>query len=168
MSRKGRKGFDTMEYVVMNNELALPLERGFHVMDEEEKSQLDFLGGAAGTCLSDPERHMMISIGWSKIGRLPAMLLNTGEIAKNMEGRVREPMAEFGYRLEGFINARVGGKNAEGFDYGYEAEDTRMFAESLIIKHRKSLYNLHMYCRWENRGECHRTWRDMLEAGSWK
>ena len=157
-----------MEYAVINNELAFPIYDGFHIMDEEERSRLNFLSGGQGTCLTDPERKIIISIGWSKVGRMATMLLNTAELAKNMEARASEPMADFGYELQGFVSPRIGVKSAEGFDYGYDAEGVRMFAESLVVKHRKTLYYLHFYCHWDTRGIDHSLWEDIIREASWK
>ncbi|MBR3211751.1 MAG: hypothetical protein IKF70_01470 [Firmicutes bacterium] len=157
-----------MEYVVINDELAFPIPDGFHIMDEEERSQLNMLGGAPGTCLSDPARHMIISIGWHKAGRLATMLLNTAEIAKTMEARIKEPMADFDYALLEFVATRIGGKQANGFDYVYETEGIPMFAESLVLKNKKNLYYLHFYCRRANKIDGVEAWSSILSSASWK
>ena len=35
--------------------------------------------------LSDPDRHLLMTLGWKKIGKLPSKLLNTQGLAKAME-----------------------------------------------------------------------------------
>ena len=157
-----------MEYVVMNDELAFPIPAGFHIMDEEERGKLNMLSAGPGTCLSDPDRHFVISIGWHNAGRLATMLLNTAEMAKNMESRIREPMAEFNYALLEFVSAHVGPKQADGFDYVYDSEGIPMFAESLVMKHRKTLFYLHFYCRRADKILGRDTWNDILASASLK
>ena len=56
-------------YVTLNNTLQVFYPDGFHVMDEAERSKLKSLGGGPVECLSDPERHILISTGWKSVGR---------------------------------------------------------------------------------------------------
>ena len=46
--------------VVLGDKLTLSYPEGFHVMDDAEKSGMQFVGGSTGECLSDPERHILL------------------------------------------------------------------------------------------------------------
>ena len=65
-----------METVVLNNEMQLSYPDGFHVMSEEELSKMTFYGEAPGWCISDPERHIDLSVSWKKTNGLFAKILN--------------------------------------------------------------------------------------------
>ena len=69
-----------MEDVLLNNSLKLPCPEGFHVMDDEERSELNIMGNGPGVCLSNPERHIIVSIGWQQVGGLTSLLLKSGDI----------------------------------------------------------------------------------------
>ncbi len=56
-----------MGEILLNRTLALPLPEGFHVMDEEERSRLRFLEAGECVCLSDPERHLVVTVGWKPL-----------------------------------------------------------------------------------------------------
>ncbi len=99
-----------METVVLNNEMQLSYPDGFHVMSEEELSKMTFYGEAPGWCISDPERHIDLSVSWKKTNGLFAKILNTREIAKNMEAQIRKPMGQYGYRLDSFLEKELGGR----------------------------------------------------------
>ena len=74
-------------YVTLNNTLQVFYPDGFHVMDEAECSKLKSLGGGPVECLSDPERHILISTGWKSVGRLVGMLFGAKDAAERVPKR---------------------------------------------------------------------------------
>ena len=81
--------------------LTLSYPDGFHMMDAGEKERLNFLGGSTGECLNDPDRHIIISIGYKSAGGL-GFLVNAKDAAKKTEAAIRKPMQAFSYHLIGF------------------------------------------------------------------
>ena len=136
-----------MGTLFLNDGWTLEYPDGFHVMDEKEREEIRFLGGVCGECLSDPERHILFSVAWKRIGGFAALILNEKDIAKAMEFRVREPMEAYGYRPEGFSERRVGGKKACCFRYSYEVEGVAMRGESMAFKDGKTVWYVHFYYR---------------------
>ena len=136
-----------METVVLNNEMQLSYPDSFHVMSEEELSKMTFFGEAPGWCISDPERHIDVSVSWKKTNGLFAKILNTREIAKNMEAQIRKPMGQYGYRLDSFLEKELGGRRADGYLYAYEVQGTGMAGESLYLKNGNTFYYIHCYFR---------------------
>ena len=47
--------------ITFNNKLTLSFPDTFHVMSGEDREALTFLAEGPGDCLSDPDRHMIIS-----------------------------------------------------------------------------------------------------------
>ena len=153
--------------ITLNNHFRLSYPDGFHVMDEKEREKLNFLLEGPGEVLTDPERHIMISIGWKVPGGLTSMLVSVKDAAKSMEARVRKPMRSYGYQANGFVTKTVGGENAEGFCYEYEAQGTGMYAESYVLKHKRVFYYLHFYARRKLKDENLGIWAAMLSSAIW-
>lgn len=154
--------------VTWNDTLTISCPEGFHVLDEAERGKLNFIQDGPGGGISDPDRHILISTGWKPFGGLSAMLLGIKDVAKNMEGRVRKPMQNYGYRLDGFVSGNVGNEKAEGFCYEYEAGGVGMYAESWVVKYKKVLYFLHFYARRELKDESLEIWNEILSSAKWE
>ena len=111
-------------------------------MDESEQGGMQFYGGSPGKCLSDPKRHILISIGSKSIGGITVLLVSAKDAAKRAEASIHKPMQAYGYRLNGFAAKAVGNKQAEGFGYEYEAQGVGMYGESYVVKLDRTLYYL--------------------------
>ena len=99
-----------MEKMKLNNELTITYPDGFHVMDQEELGKHQYFGEAPGWSISDPDRHIMISAAWKKTNGIVAKLLNTKDIARQMEAGIKAPMQQYGYQFEEFLSLQAGGK----------------------------------------------------------
>ena len=144
--------------------LNLSRPEGFHVMDEAEWSKLRVLEQGEGAGLSDPERHMIITLGYKQTGVFSAALLNTKDLAKNMEKQIHKPMTALGYQLESWKTCTISGREAEGFRYSYTVQNVGMTAESYVIKDKKEIYYLHAYMRTELLAASDPVWKAMLDA----
>lgn len=148
---------------IVVDKLTLSYPDGFHIMDAGEKERLNFLGGDTGECLSDPDRHIIISIGYKSAGGL-GFLVSAKDAAKKTEAAIRKAMLSFSYHLNGFDKRSIGGEDAEGFRYEYEAQGISMYAESVVVKHEHTLYYLHFYARKELLEESLAVWGDILSS----
>ena len=144
------KGFD-MSTTQLNNELNLTYPDGFKVMTPEDLKQYKFFEEAPGFCINDADRHIIISVSWRQSNPFVAMLVSSADIAKNMEAKIRKPMGQYGYTLEGFMSREVGGKTADGYRYAYEVKGIGMVGESLSLKSGGNFYYIHSYFRQELR-----------------
>ncbi len=81
---------------------------------------------------------------------------------------VSAPMAAYGYRYDAPRTASVGGQKAQGLSYRYTAEDTAMYGGSYVLKHKKTIWYLHLYAREAQREESLAVWRAFLAAVAWK
>ena len=153
-----------METLLWNDGWVLAVPQGFHVMDEKEREEIRFLGGVQGECLSDPERHILFSVAWKRIGGFAALILSEKDIAKAMEFRIREPMEAYGYIPEGFSGRLIGGKKAFCFRYAYEVEGVAMRGESMAFKDGKTVWYVHFYYRQEMEAESRPVAEEMLAS----
>lgn len=149
---------------ICNDVLKMDLPEGFHVMDAEERSQMNSMGDGPFECLTDPDRHITIAIGWKAAGGLAGMLLNAKDMARNMETQIRRPMKAFGYRPEGFTERVTAGLRTYGFRYTYTAQEIPMLGESLVFKVDKCFYYLHLYTRDGLREASLPVWESILDS----
>ena len=156
-----------MNTVMIGDKLTLSYPDGFHIMDSVEKSNMQFFDGSTGECLSDPERHILISIGAKPIGGIFSFLVNAKDAAKKMEASIRKPMQKYGYLLNRFAEKSVGGKKAEGFSYEYASQGTDMYGESYVIKYDRKLYYLNLYAHRELLSESLDIWNMVLSSAKW-
>ena len=151
-----------MEHLLLNNELLLPCPDGFHPLNEEECAALPQLESGSGAVLSDPARHMLISVGWKQPNGFALLLLSDDEVAKRTEQTVRRAMQRFGYRAEGFLTRTIAQLPAKGFRYGYTAQGVEMSAENCILRRKKTLWYFHCYVRAAQRDEGFALWETVL------
>lgn len=147
--------------------LTLSWPDGFHVMDEAERKKLTFYGDGPSEAISDPDRHITVSVGWKPLGGFAGMLLGARDVAKDMAKKLSRPMQAYGWRSGGALTKVVGGEKAEGFSYEYEAQGISMVGESYAIKRGKTLYYLHFYARKALKSESLEVWNAILASAKW-
>lgn len=156
-----------MEFVTLNSELKFPIPDGFHVMDEEEMSGMTMIAAGPGVCLKDPERHMVVSVGYKIAGLLTSKILSQKDIAEKSEGTIRQAMQPYHYRPDGAGKREICRLAADGFGYQYTAEEADMYAETYVIKKGKTFYYFHVYMRAALKEESMPVWEEMLREAVW-
>ena len=163
-----RCGTGRQDACILNDALKLMIPEGFHVMTEEERGRVRLLTDGEWVGLSNPERHILVTVGWKPVGRFAAAMLSGSELAGTMEKKIRKPMQGLGYRLEGFTERTIAGTKANGFRYGYEAQTIEMTAESCAVKHERTIYYFHFYARAALKQESLPVWEELLDSACWK
>ena len=156
-----------MEYITMNDVLKLSCPDGFHVLDKEEMAKLRFNEEGSGVCLSDPERHMIVSAAYKQIGGFSSFLLNDKDLLKNLETAMRKAQKPFGYNAAGDVTRSVGGRIAKGIAYTYTAQEIPMYSESLLIREGKTVYYFHVYSREALKEGNMSVWDELLNTSVW-
>ena len=156
-----------MEHTILHDELKLFCPDGFHIMDQDERDRLHFLAEGSGVALSDPERHMLVSVAWTRFAGYTPLLLSNHALAKKTESDIRKGMQALGYRRESFLQRNVGGKSAEGFGYTYTAQGVAMYGESCTLKSRRALFYFHLYARDALREQSLPVWEALLSDAEW-
>ena len=83
------------------------------------------------------------------------------------EGLVRIRNCELIRATGGKMAAGIGGEQAEGFSYAYEAQGVDMYGESYVIKYDRKLYYLNFYARGELLNESLEVWNRILSSAMW-
>ena len=121
-------------------------------MDPAEYSNLLVNKNGDGAAFKDEEAHIIVSVGYKKVGAFGGLALKLADPVSTMEQSLRKAMASCNYRTTGMIEADFGGTPAKGIRYTYSAKDgsgalTDMVAESYVIRRRGTLYYFHYYTR---------------------
>lgn len=153
-----------MNILSINDRYTLPVPDGFQVLEETDKEKLNVMGDGNWMGLSDPDRHLLVTVGWKKIGTLPSKLVNTPGLAKAMEKKIRGGLRGMHYMLEGFRTHSIAGLPAEGFRCKYVAQGIPTGAESYVAKDGNVLYYYHFYYRDELEEASLAVWEEILAA----
>ncbi len=156
-----------MMTIDVNHELQITCTEGFHVMEDGERDKLNFYGEGEFECFSDPERHIIICVGWKNLTGLTATLVNAAMTAKSMEKKISRPMRRFGYRKTGTKDILVGGEPASGYCYEYEVQDIAMAGESYACKRGSVMYYLHAYYRKALEEDSVPIWMRIVDSMRW-
>ena len=151
-----------------NNSLSLSIPDSFRKLDEAERKKMNMLADGPGMCFSDPDRHIIISIGWKELGLLPSLLVSARDAADNSQKAISQAMQPYGYRFHETFAEDIGGKSAPGFSYEYEAQGISMHGETCVIKHNKVLYYLHIYMRRDLKEDSTKLWKNILATAKWE
>jgi len=155
-----------MDNKVVINELKIFYPEGFHVMDALERSELNMLGNDSAEMIFDPDRHMSISIGWRRIG-LGARMNSVSDILKKTEAGISSAMQPYGYKFGSTAPLEIDGEPADSFCYEYTAKEIDMYGETVVVKHGKVLYNIHLYARKELIDSNMGAWKEILKNAVW-
>lgn len=151
-----------------NNSLHLSFPDGFHVMDYDERKNLKMIEEGPGECLTNPEKHIIISIGWKELSFLPSLLVSARDASDNAQKAIQSAMQPYGFQFRETFTENIGGENASGISYEYEAQNILMHGETYVIKRKKVLYYLHLYFRRDSKEESTKIWKEILSSAKWE
>ena len=93
------------------NQLQISCPEGFRELSSEEKAGLKFYMDRPGTCLANPEKHIIVTVGWVKSG-LASMMISEKEAARKAEEKISKAMKANEYQPEGFQDYVLDGEKA--------------------------------------------------------
>lgn len=124
----------------LGNFIYLPYPDGFHILTDEEKNNLNLLSDGLWSGISDPERHILITAGYKRTGKLISLIIDDKSLAVNAEKQVSKSMSQFGYILSGTKECKIINKNARGFAYEYTSSSIKMYGETYALKIGNNIY----------------------------
>ncbi len=153
---------------ILIHKLELSIPEGFYEMDEDELSRMNFLNNGPCACLSDPERHMLITLGLKQTGRIASALLSTKDIGRNMGKYISRWMKPYAYRKGDDLEREIAGLPSFGLSYHYEVQDVKMYGESYAVKAGKNIYYLNLYAREDLKEDSIALWSRILSSARMK
>ena len=70
--------------ISIDNKLYMDCPEGFRQLTEEELQKMNLIAGGKGLCISDSERHIVISVTWTKVN---ATLDAHGTVIIDLDGK---------------------------------------------------------------------------------
>ena len=151
--------------MIIRDELEMDFPAGFEKM-KTESSQ--FPAGLPEVCVRDAGRHMIVSVGFKRLGAFAGFMLNAGDVVKVMETSSRRMMQSYSFESAGRCETQVGGRTGKGFRYRYTADTgVRMYGESCVVKEKRNLYYFHLYSNEAHEEENVRLWTELLSSAKW-
>lgn len=150
--------------ISIDNKLYMDCPEGFRQLTEEELQKMNLIAGGKGLCISDSERHIVISVAWTKVNALSAWLLGTRETAGSMAKHISKSMKQFNYVWLDDVKREIDGQVARGLDYNYIVQGIHMTGESLVVKSEENLFYFHFYGRQARRDESLAVFHEILDG----
>ncbi|MCR4841457.1 MAG: hypothetical protein K5848_07960 [Lachnospiraceae bacterium] len=135
--------------MLINNELNVPCPAGFHVMDEKERSKYKMTGKGEYVGLSNPDIHMMITVGVKKLNAFIKLLLKPKDFAKGMRNCIVKGNKPYGIKAEELKDLTLAGAPAKGFSYTYTVRDIAMTGRAYAVFTDNTVYYVYQYVRTE-------------------
>ena len=148
----------------IGGELTVTFPEGFRRMTDGEMKRLNRLEEGPGIFMTDPERHIIVTVGWKRIAFFASLLLSAKDIAKNAGGQIARAMKPNGCRGPEYTERTVAGARAHGFRYAYTAENVGMEAETCVLKRGRVVLYFNFYAREALEKESLPVWEAILAS----
>lgn len=156
------EGGDSVTTMTINNELSLCYPDGFHEMDADEMKRF-FATSLYRRGIYDGDRHILISVAWTKPG--PLNYLTDGKtILLRAESGMRSGLLN--YRQTERFTAEIAGKKACGVRFSFTASDADVGQTGVMTVFRagNKFYAVTFVAREEGFAESEAIYRGIAES----
>ena len=153
---------------IIINDLILIYPEEFEAVGEEETDQMKFYNDSKGICIKDSNRHMIITVGCKDVNLLANFIFSRKDLVKRTQSDIATAMKNYDFKLIGKIESVADGKEIDGFNYEYIAEDIPMYGEAYVFKKNKTIYYLYLYSRKDCFDNNVAVWKDIINNLRWK
>ncbi len=138
-----------MNNLVLNNNMNVTVPEGFKEISKEEVQAMTACGGQAPMWnILNEEDHVLISASWVKAGWLASHILNSKDMANNIQKRTKATTnnhPELGYSFTRVQETNLGGNKAYAYTCTYtatnkEGEKVNMVGETAVLKFGNTFY----------------------------
>ena len=146
----------------INNELRCSFADGFHVMDESELKRF-FASIDKRWGIYDENRHMIISVSWTKPG-LQNLMTNPKSVLNGTDAAMKQRLKE--YKNTGSYELTIKEEKADGIRFEYKAsnKDIMQYGEYVAFRRNKKFYIPNMLCHKEDADSCAKIFADFIES----
>ncbi len=148
----------------INNEINLTYPDGFRPMSEEEMTR--YFGSPENRWgVYDPDRHILLSVSWSKIGFFQKLTDAEG-LMIDIESRLRRNLLN--YQKVTSYKMKLGKQKAEGVRFEYRVNDARIVqvGDVVAFKYKKKFYVIHFVTRKATAGADRQALKETLDSVS--
>ncbi len=155
-------GGKKMSNVKIDNAIDLTYPEGFKEMSDEELTR--YFGTPANRWgAHHADRHIILSVGWSKAGFLQSdaeMFLHKVEASTRLGLRNYQRISSF--------KTKIGSKKAFGIRFEYRVNDARIVqvADVIAFKYKKNFYTIHYVTRKSTAAEDRHAFQEILQSSA--
>ena len=151
-----------MTVMTINNELTMQYPDGFREMGAEETERF-FTSARNRQSIYDEERHILISVAWTKPGFLNR-LTNVKTILYQAEGGMKNGLQD--YRRVDFYQSRIDGRKTRGicFEFTAHGSEIAQCGELAVIDAGDKFYALTFVAREEGIKESRAVFREIAQS----
>lgn len=158
-----------MNRSLINNELTVCYEDGFHTVSAGELNSMFRDTNPDRWGIWDKERHIIIAVFFHTSGGLLAKLFGDPQaIAKNNESVLKKTYRNSDYQFNGYYETEIAGHRAYGFEYEYSVGDVRQSERMDVIMHERTCYTFYCFARKEMKDESFAVYDGFLQSASFK
>lgn len=150
--------------VKINDAFTMAVPEGFQRMSPEELKKLYRGENPDQWGIWDKDRHVMITVLWKHYPALLSALADLKAVARRNQQLTEKGYAGHGYRPEGFFSMKTGDVQLEGYHFSYRVGSISQCAETVLMKHRRTIYSITCAGREENADADSSTFRKALES----
>ena len=151
-----------MPDVKINNELTLTYPEGFQEMNEETLTRY-FSSPKNRWGVYDPERHVIISVSWTKAGFF-SFLTDAENVLLSAQARMRSNLIN--YKRTSSSKMKIAGKKGFGFRFEYRVNDRNIYQSGDLraFKYKGKFYALEYIGRRITDEEHHPIFEEVMES----
>ncbi len=150
--------------VKIRNTLSIAVPEGFQPMSPEELRSLYRNDDPDRWGAWDKDRHVILTVSWKQYPALLSALADIRAVARRNRQLTEKEYAGHDYRPGGFFSLQTGAVRLEGYRFSYRLDSMVQCAETVLMKHQKTVYSITCVGREENAEEDSRTFRGILES----
>ena len=92
----------------------------------------------------------MITVSWERYPALLSALADLKAVARRNQQLTEKGYAGHGYRFRGFFSLKPEDVQLEGYRFSYRVDSVSQYAETVLLKHRKTVFSITCVGREEN------------------
>lgn len=133
----------------VNGELSVSFPSEFSVMEISELNQAFSTSNPNMWGIRSKVNHIILVITWHepKQAGFFKKVFSVREQAERAERIQRKIYKKGNYRLDGFFETVLGGREAHGYRYDYQNKDALQSAETIVFRQGPYSYTLYYYTR---------------------
>lgn len=151
-----------MNTAKINNEVNLTYPESYQIMGEEELQR--YFGKAENRWgVYDAERHVILSVSWSKAG-FKTLFSDAETMLIGVEAKFKRSLIN--YRRTDARKTKIARKKGYAIRFQYRANNTNMYylSDLRAVKCKGKYYAFQYICRRINDEECHPDFDAMMES----
>lgn len=148
----------------INETLTIAVPEGFQSMSREELKKLYQDGNPDRRGIWDKDRHVIITVSWKQYPALLSALADLKAVARRNQQLTEKGYSGHDYKFGGFFTVSTDSAKMEGYRFSYRLGSIRQSGETVLMKHRRTIYSITCVGREENADRDSKAFREILDS----